>query len=87
MKVKHLIEILQAQDENAEVVIQKDSEGNGYSPCSGAEPGMYTPDSTWSGYFKDKEEFDDERKWAPDSGFEPDDEEYEENAVVLYPIN
>ena len=33
-----------------EVVLQKDSEGNGYSPLAGADPeAVYIPDSTWSG--------------------------------------
>jgi hypothetical protein len=38
MKNKELIEILSAQDPEADVILQKDPEGNGYSPLSGADP-------------------------------------------------
>jgi hypothetical protein len=31
------------------VILQKDSEGNGYSPLSDAEDGLYEAESTWSG--------------------------------------
>ncbi len=33
MKVKELIEELQSMDPEAEVIMQKDSEGNGYVHC------------------------------------------------------
>lgn len=37
------------------VVLQKDSEGNGYSPLNGVELGYYIPNNTWSGEFYDSE--------------------------------
>lgn len=48
MKAKDLIKILSANPE-AEVVMQRDSEGNGYSPCDGAWNGHYVPETTWFG--------------------------------------
>lgn len=48
--VKELIERLQSVDENLIVIIQKDSEGNGYSPLSSIDDEcVYEADSTWSG--------------------------------------
>ena len=50
MKVKELIAALSAVDPESEVVLQKDSEGNGYSPLEGADPNsVYVPDSSYSG--------------------------------------
>jgi hypothetical protein len=49
MKVKDLIEQLSKLDPDANVVLQKDSEGNGYSPCAGAEEALYVAGSTYSG--------------------------------------
>jgi len=37
MKVKDLIELLKEYDEDAEVVMQEDSEGNGYRRVRGAD--------------------------------------------------
>ena len=39
MKVKELVELLQTFDPNALVILQRDPEGNGYAPLSGAEAG------------------------------------------------
>ena len=49
MKVKDLITKLQEQDQDAVVIMQKDSEGNGYSPLYEVDDGHYQADSTWSG--------------------------------------
>ena len=50
MKVKELLEALLSVDPEAEVILQKDSEGNGYSPlCCADANAVYVPDSTWSG--------------------------------------
>lgn len=49
MNVKDLINLLSAYNPDLEVVLQKDSEGNGYSPLSGAAPAYYEADSTYSG--------------------------------------
>lgn len=50
MKVKDLIEALAECAPESEVILQKDSEGNGYSPLAGADPDtVYVAESTWSG--------------------------------------
>jgi hypothetical protein len=53
MKVRELIDLLAYRDPEFEVILQKDAEGNGYSPlaevCGNA---VYQADSTWSGEVK-----------------------------------
>lgn len=50
MKVKELIKLLSACDPKAEVIMQKDGEGNGYSPLSAVDhDAVYVPESTWHG--------------------------------------
>lgn len=84
MNVGELKEILKDLDDDMELIVQKDSEGNGYSPLSGADPeSVYVPCSAWSGDVYDLE-------WdAEDCGMEED--EWEEmrkrpRCVVLYPV-
>jgi hypothetical protein len=50
MKVKQLIKELSKLDPDSEVIMQKDSEGNYYSPLYCVDGNaVYVPDSTWSG--------------------------------------
>ena len=49
MKISELIKILALLDQDIDVVMSKDSEGNHFSPCSSAEVAFYVPESTWSG--------------------------------------
>ena len=50
MKVKELIEHLTGMDPEAEVIVQKDAEGNGYSPLYVVDDAaIYVPETTWSG--------------------------------------
>lgn len=50
MKVKKLRKILKKLPKNMEIIIQKDSEGNGYSPLYGADSNaVYIPDTDYSG--------------------------------------
>ena len=85
MKVKELIEILNTVDENSEVILQADSEGNSYSPLDGLQNGYYIPENTWSGHFYDPE-------WTYDDVC-MDEDEWEDLqnttplAVILYPLN
>lgn len=85
MKVKELIVALWGLDLEAEVILQADAEGNGYSPLRGVDgKAIYIPDNTWSGSVYDTE-------WdADDAGM--DEESWEEMkrqplCVVLHPIN
>ena len=50
MKVSELMDRLAEMDENAEVILQKDAEGNGYSPLYEVDgDAIYVSESTWSG--------------------------------------
>ena len=50
MKVKELMEYLRGFDPEMEVILQKDSEGNGYSPLAGVDDqAVYVAESTWRG--------------------------------------
>ena len=49
MTVKELVELLKDEDPNRIIILQKDSEGSGFSPCAGIDTGVYVPNSTWSG--------------------------------------
>ena len=88
MKVKELIEKLKLEDENAEVILSADEEGNYYSPLEGTlgfGKGYYIPNNTWSGQFLNRDYIDDEN--------EIEGEIYEANkdkaqiCIVLFPIN
>lgn len=68
------------------VVLQKDAEGNGYSPLAGVdEDTIYVPDSTWSGDVYSLH-------WTAEDA-DMTEEEWEEfkvggdRAVVFYPVN
>lgn len=93
MTVRELIEALQAvEDQEALVVLQKDAEGNGYSPLDddGVTEGAYIPGSTWYGeVYLLPQDLDDE---AREQGFTEDDvatpgQDGAVAAVVLVPIN
>lgn len=50
MTVKELKEIIESLPDDMAVIVQKDSEGNGYSPLYAADPNaVYVPESTWAG--------------------------------------
>ncbi len=49
MTVAELKKLLTDYPDDALVVLQKDAEGNEYSPLSSHWLGAYVPDSTWSG--------------------------------------
>lgn len=75
MTVAELIEELKALDPAALVVLQKDAEGNGYSPLAGADPAVYEAESTWSGQAYSEEDVAD----GYGEGCPP--------CVVLHPVN
>jgi hypothetical protein len=85
MKVKELIELLASFDPSAEVILQKDAEGNGYSPLSGAaHDAVYVADSTWSGLAYST-------TWTATDACMTEDEwrklMEKERCVILYPVN
>jgi hypothetical protein len=85
MTIKELRLMLQDLPDDMEVILQKDSEGNGYSPLSGGNSeAVYIPDSTYSGdvYSMD---------WNADDYCMGEEEWLEikakPRALILYPIN
>lgn len=85
MQVKELIALLQEQKPEDLIILQKDSEGNGYSPLYGAEGCRYTADTTYSGETGLRELTDELRA----QGYTEEDLAGDDavDAVVLYPIN
>lgn len=85
MKVRELIEQLQSLDPEMECIIQKDSEGNGYSPLAGADPdGIYIAETTWYGQVYDS-------NWSA-SDADMDNDLWEAmlkkpRCLVLFPVN
>ena len=85
MKVKELIEALASCDPEAEVILQKDAEGNGYSPLHAVDhEAVYFPDSTWSGHVYST-------TWSADDACKSE-EEWQDilrkpRCVVLAPVN
>lgn len=85
MNVKELKEIILNLPDEMEVIMQKDAEGNGYSPLRGADPDcVYIPETTWYGEAYPTE-------WtADDAGMSK--KEWEKilskpRVLVLHPIN
>jgi len=78
MKVEELIKQLSKLNPKAIVVLQKDSEGNGYSPLAGSEAAKYRAENTYSGEVP-----------HPDDIKEMDKEDKKGlvDCVVLWPIN
>lgn len=52
--VRDLYEYLENCDPDMPVIIQKDGEGNSYSPLSGSTTRRYFAVNTWSGYVTDQ---------------------------------
>ena len=88
MKVKDLIQAL-ADHPEAEVILSRDSEGNGFSPLAVADPGsMYRAESTWSGEVKMRPEL--LTKERRSTGYSEEDTATGPgwvDAVVLWPTN
>ncbi len=86
MKAHELAKLL-LEGPDVQVILQKDSEGNGYSPLSGVDSNaVYIAKSTWAGEVMDT-------KWsAYDADMEPEEWEVIKNnpelqCIVLDPIN
>lgn len=85
MTVKELITILKYIEGDTEIIIQKDSEGNEYSPLSGADSNaVYVPDSTYSGHVYNL-------AWSAEDANISEDEwkqlKTNKKSLILYPIN
>jgi hypothetical protein len=73
------------------VILQKDVEGNGYSPLDGMAETMYLAESTWSGetYMTDEQlqtklRTDPGGRWSVEDDGAP---EGSVRAIVLWPVN
>lgn len=73
MTVEELIAQLSKLPPTSLVVLQKDGEGNGYSPCVGVEAATYAAESTWSGEVPHPDDADNYPDAVP--------------CVVLWPVN
>lgn len=85
MKVRELIKLLENMDMDSEVIIQKDSEGNGYSPLEGVDnDAVYIPETTWFGEVYSTD-------WSADDACMDENEWIEilnkPRCVVLFPVN
>lgn len=94
MKVKELIKILQSLDPEREVILQKDIEGNGFSPLNSVDGEVvYVADSNWSGQvYLEKLTQEQIASGYSEMDLGPMDEDLaggfkRERAVVFYPIN
>jgi hypothetical protein len=85
--VRELIEVLSACDPDDLVVLQKDAEGNNYSPLESHWLAVYAPTTTWFGeaYPRELTDVDRERGYT-DAGLLYDGDDGV-NAVVLCPVN
>lgn len=85
MKVKDLIRELQLIDPELEVIVQKDSEGNGFSPLAGTDENcIYVAETTWYGDVYDS-------TWTAEDA-DMAEEDWQEllskpRCLVLYPVN
>ena len=85
MTVKELKEAIASLPDEMEVVLQKDSEGNGYSPLAGVDPdAVYIAETTWYG---DAYSMD----WTADDACMSDEEwegiKSKPRALILHPVN
>lgn len=86
MTVAELIAELSTMDQDRVVIIQKDAEGNGYSPLAGADDNAgYTAEATWYGEVGRQRLSDQDRA----SGYGDEDlcGPDAQPCVVLYPVN
>ena len=86
MTVRQLLELLSKFEHDRVVIIQKDAEGNSYSPLFSAESKVaYQEETTWSGTIKYQNLTDEMRE----QGFTEEDiaSKSDRPAVVLCPVN
>jgi hypothetical protein len=84
VKVRELQELLATLPPEAEVILAKDGEGNGFSPCADHSPQYrYEADSTWSGELVSDPNADD----ADEDELDPERWSKAVPCVVLWPVN
>lgn len=75
MNVRELREALVGLSDDMPVVLQKDAEGNGYSPSAGAELGWYEAETTWYG------------ETVHSDDYTPEDYPDAVLSLILWPVN
>lgn len=85
MNIKELKDAIKDLPDDMEVILQKEAEGNGYSPLYDVDPYcVYIPESTWSGYVYSI-------YWTADDAIMSEEEwdqlKKEPRSLVLYPVN
>lgn len=85
MNVKTLKTLIEHLPDDMEVILQKDSEGNGYSPLEGADrDAVYIPETTWYGETYSM-------KWSADDACKSDIEwgkiKAMPRSLILFPVN
>lgn len=87
MKVGDLKELIKDLPDDLQVVLQKDAEGNGYSPCAGTDPNcVYVPESSWSGEIYNLK-WDHEDCCLDRDTWNSYKNDMKMRALVLYPVN
>jgi len=88
--VGELLDYLATQPRDRKVILQKDAEGNGYSPLADADESMYVAECEWDGdVYMTPEDLAEAmtppnlQGWTEDDGA-PDDAE---RVIVLGPVN
>jgi len=87
MTVSELIEVLKGLPSESEVILQKDAEGNGYSPLDVVDgEAIYMPLTAWSGEVMSV-------NWSAEDACYESEEEWEQfkasrpRCCVLVPVN
>lgn len=84
MKVKELKKLLEDVSDDRIVILQKDAEGNGYSPLEGIDDeSSYQAETTWCGEVGIERLTPELKK----DGYTEEDVVDGEPALVLYPVN
>lgn len=78
MKVGELRTLLEDFDDDLEVVLSKDAEGNGFSHLEEVTIGYYIPESSWSGDFVSEDESEEDEMLNLNGA---------EEAIALWPTN
>ena len=87
MKIKELIKLLQKENPESLVILQKDSEGNGYSPLYGINgDGIYIKENSYSGIVYDSRWNEEEADMEKDE-WEKLKDDKNNHCVVLFPAN
>ena len=83
-----LKKMLNKYPDNLEIILQKDTEGNSFSPLDSEWQGTYVPDSTWHGeaYLDSLDKDNMEQGFGPEDVRDPNHGD-NKAALFLVPVN